>query len=979
MKRRLCRRRACVVAIGLFTIALATAPPPAQGVQFGSVQTLQSGIASCAALTIGPEDPVAASTADGCLYAVNAFSGTVSRICFDASKVVTSSAVVIDLNGGGSVNALLGITFDPASDPAGEMHLYLAYADDNSAPFQGKIARAVSTNGGASYTVDEDFITGLARSPFDHQTNGLSFGGDGCLYVAQGNASNAGYDSAFAESRLSSAMLRACFKDGSGAVNPAFDRNCGGGNTQQACSVEVYASGLRNPYDLVWHSNGRLYATDNDVNLGFRDNCGAAANTFGCPCQVAGASPVGDELNLIEAGYYYGSPNPARANPASVQCQGGSDGTDACTTDGDCAGSGTCQDLSSFCTGGICGADVQCYYFGDGDPPQPGEDPSGLYRQPIAQVGALLDGISEYRAPFDALLPGSFCSDWDGDLLVTGGPGSVRRFTLSPDGLSAAHPGTGNLSGLVGLDVAVGADGTVYTADFIGARVAYITPVGQPNPLAANFFQPCQPGEGCVNDACAGLTDNDGDGFLAPADCDDNDDTVYPGAPELCDNQDNDCDGQTDDGNPGGGGACGTGQPGLCAAGTLSCQGGSLQCVPTNPPGLEICNALDDDCDGQTDEGVGGAPCGTGQPGVCAAGTLQCQSGTLVCTANVQPSTEVCNTLDDDCDGTADEGNPGSGGSCTTGLAGACAAGTYRCLGGSVTCEPNSSPNPETCNGVDDDCDGSTDEGNPGSGGACTSGLPGICAAGTYQCQSGSLQCATTPASAEICDALDNDCDGTADEGNPGGGACGVPGQLGACAAGTLQCQSGSLQCAGTTTPAAELCSTSADEDCDGQTDEASDCVLCLAADTVASTTQTQRTKVQLKDLVARDKLLTGGTFVLPAGVGIAPDQEAVTIQVTDAAGAYWEATIPAGGFQGTASGRSFKFSDPMLAHGGVKLAKFAVKSDQKTVKYRVKAQALNVPAFLGNASTVTVRVGGRCFTDAADTCTLKASGVRCE
>ena len=98
------------------------------------------------------------SNADGCIYAVTGNSGTVHRVCFDATKTVTSNTVVIDINGAGGANNVLGITIDPESNPTGEIHLYLGYADGNGAPFNGKIARAVSTDGGVSYTVDEDFI-----------------------------------------------------------------------------------------------------------------------------------------------------------------------------------------------------------------------------------------------------------------------------------------------------------------------------------------------------------------------------------------------------------------------------------------------------------------------------------------------------------------------------------------------------------------------------------------------------------------------------------------------------------------------------------------------------------------------------------------------------------------------------------------------------------------------------------------------------
>jgi hypothetical protein len=415
----------------------------------------------------------------------------VHRVCFDDAKQVTSQAVVIDLNGSGQVAHLLGIAFDPASDPAGEIHLYLSYAFDNQAPFNGRIARAVSSDGGASYAVDDAFIQGLPHSNFDHQTNDLDFGQDGCLYVAQGNNSNAGYDYAFAESRMSGAILRACFVDGVGGVDPGFDRFCGDGNTQEACDVEVYASGLRNPFDLVWHANGLLYNTDNDANLGFRDDCGSAANEFGCACQAPTVDPIGDELNLIEPGRYFGSPNPYRANPSGLQCQGGTDAGDFCVDSGDCSGGGTCEDLSLLCTDPSCGEPAQCFYFGDGEDPLAGQDPNGVYQPPLAQVTETLDGVAEYRPKFEGRFPGSFCSDWRGHLLAAGGPGPLRRFSLTPDGRAATPQGNANLGAATGLDVVTGPDGTIFIADLNQGQVTYLKPVAQPDPELAEFFRYC--------------------------------------------------------------------------------------------------------------------------------------------------------------------------------------------------------------------------------------------------------------------------------------------------------------------------------------------------------------------------------------------------------------------------------------------------------------------------------------------------------
>ncbi len=187
------------------------------------------------------------------------------------------------------------------------------------------------------------------------------------------------------------------------------------------------------------------------------------------------------------------------------------------------------------------------------------------------------------------------------------------------------------------------------------------------------------------------------------------------GRAETCDGMDEDCDGETDNGNPGGGLACASDLLGPCLEGTTACEGGMSVCVPNILPEPEKCDKVDNDCDGNIDNDPvsSGMPCAvSGQLGACAVGRTGCTNGLITCVQTVFPESELCDGVDNDCDNDIDEGNPGGGVPCATGLQGVCNEGITSCATGSMVCQQTGFPGSEICDGLDNDCDGVTDPAN---------------------------------------------------------------------------------------------------------------------------------------------------------------------------------------------------------------------------------------------------------------------------
>ncbi len=230
---------------------------------------------------------------------------------------------------------------------------------------------------------------------------------------------------------------------------------------------------------------------------------------------------------------------------------------------------------------------------------------------------------------------------------------------------------------------------------------------------------PCEIISSMYNKTCDPDDDNDGDPDIT--DCEPENPDVYNGAQELCDGVDNDCDGLTDEDFTNLGDVCNVGVGECERTGEYICSADKLstECnAVAGNPSEELCDGLDNDCDSQTDEDF------TNLGNVCIIGVGECErTGNYVCTADKtgtecnavagEPTYELCDGFDNDCDGLIDEIFTNLGDSCTVGIGECKRTGEYVCTADELGTECNAVPGepvPEICDdGLDNDCDGYID------------------------------------------------------------------------------------------------------------------------------------------------------------------------------------------------------------------------------------------------------------------------------
>ncbi|MDB5297216.1 MAG: domain containing protein, partial [Phycisphaerales bacterium] len=336
------------------------------------------------------------------------------------------------------------------------------YAFENASDWTGKLSRL----SGPDLATYQDYVTGLPRAIRDHLNNQPSFGPDGKLYFAQGSNSSMGQaDSAWglrAEHLLNAAVLQvdtaaitARIAAGKGPLDVRTEGSSTGNYNPWAAdaAVKIYATGVRNAYDLVWTRAGNLYAPTNGSAAGGAAPSVAAGTYSGTRIDTAANGPFttpaitgisniavseDDFLFKIQQGGYYGHPNPSRGEYAA---NGGNptDGVDY-------------EEFSQYPTGTLPDRNYRgaAYVFGKNHSP---------------------DGAIEYTGT-------AFGGRLDGKLLVTrySGGGDIVAMTLDADGnVTESKSGIAGLSGFANpLDLTEDAgNGNLYIVDY-GAQKIYL-------------------------------------------------------------------------------------------------------------------------------------------------------------------------------------------------------------------------------------------------------------------------------------------------------------------------------------------------------------------------------------------------------------------------------------------------------------------------------------------------------------------------
>ncbi|WP_277484384.1 PKD domain-containing protein [Catalinimonas alkaloidigena] len=302
-------------------------------IEFVGRTTVATGGNGYTSLVIGPDEKLYGITSDG----------YIKRWDIDRSTGLLENEELIttlrDAEGGNRL--AVGMTFDPNAT-AQDLQVWVShtkYGFSDQPNFQGKISKLEGSN----LETITDYVIHLPRSKKDHVTNSIEFGPDGALYILQGSLSAMGaLENAWNrhETLLSASLLRLDVAQiSSQSISLPIDAQTEEGGTFNPYATNapltIYANGIRNAYDMDWHSNGQLYVpTNGSAGLANAPGSDPASTdyrepqyqAYGGPLvpYVSGITTQNDYLFRVEEGGYYGHPNPRRAE---YVLNGGNPGT----------------------------------------------------------------------------------------------------------------------------------------------------------------------------------------------------------------------------------------------------------------------------------------------------------------------------------------------------------------------------------------------------------------------------------------------------------------------------------------------------------------------------------------------------------------------------------------------------------------------------------------------------------------------------
>ncbi|HSV14050.1 MAG TPA: hypothetical protein VLI90_07305, partial [Tepidisphaeraceae bacterium] len=286
--------------IPAFTTRFTTGRPADADIRFQKVPLPGTAGYACTAVVMGPDHQLYAGTDDGVIL----------RFPIQPNGTLGEPLKIKSLQTAeGRSRLLIGFCFDPAATAAKPIvwvsHGFYAFSD--APDFTGKITRL----SGPKLEVVEDAVIHLPRSARDHLNNQPIFGPDGALYFGQGSNTSYGAPDPIWSNRgqhlLNAAILRLDVKritpgqpldartvDADGSYDPR----------SPDAPLTAYATGVRQAYDLVWATNGQLYAAINGSSAGGNTPAG-----HGAPALIDIPDDENDWLFHVMPGRYYGHPN----------------------------------------------------------------------------------------------------------------------------------------------------------------------------------------------------------------------------------------------------------------------------------------------------------------------------------------------------------------------------------------------------------------------------------------------------------------------------------------------------------------------------------------------------------------------------------------------------------------------------------------------------------------------------------------------